>query len=180
MTSKLVQKHPMKGSREFQIIDDEIQCTIKSPFKTETFNVILDILEEEPIRTSSMLSFKSKVNKEPLVEFFLDKPDKGTFDSFVNYLQLKIIENDFGRFRIGETSINVDVARLDESIEMLQKYVDSAEIELFLSTLVELKTKPSDVECQNKVAKSFNELGFTQALVITYAPYINFIFSGKR
>ena len=180
MTSKLVQKHPIKGSREFQLVDDDIQCSFQSPFKTESFSVILDILDAEPVISGSTLSFISNVNKEPLVEFFLNKPDKETFDQFVENVRQKIIENDFGRFRVGENGVDIDIERLDESIEMLQKYVDPTEIELLLSALVELKTKPDDVKCQNKVAEVFNELGFAQAQVITYAPYINFIFCGNK
>jgi len=180
MTSKLVQKHPIKGSREFRLVDDEIQCTIQSPFKKESFSVILHVLEAEPVISGSTLSFISKVNKEPLVEFFLNKPDKATFDQFVENVEQKIIENDFGRFRVGNKGVDVDIVRLNESIEMLQKYVDPTEIELLLSALIELKTKPDDIKCQNSVVEAFNELGFAQAQVITYAPYINFMFSGNR
>ncbi len=181
MTSILVQKHPIKGTREFRLVDDEIQYTIQSPFKTESsLSVVLYVLDSEPVRSGSTLSFISKVNKEPLVELFLDKPDKVTFDQFVKNLRLKIIENDLGRFRVGDKTKDIDIVRLNESIEMLQKYVDPTEIELFLSTLLELKTKPDDVKYQNKVAEAFNKLGFAQAQVITYAPYINFMFSGNR
>jgi hypothetical protein len=120
------------------------------------------------------------VNKEPLVELLLNKPDKETFNQFVESLQQKIIENDFGRFRVGKKGIDVDIARLDESIEMLQTNVDQNEIKLFLSALIELKAKPDDIQCQNNVADTFNDLGFAQSQVIIYAPYINFMFSGNR
>jgi len=180
MTSILVQKHPIKGSREFRLVDDEIQCTIQSPFKTESFSVILYVLDAEPVSTGSTLSFISNVNKEPLVELFLDKPNKETFDQFVESVRLKIMENNLGRFRAGEKSADIDMARLNESIEMLQKNVDPTEIELFLSELIQLKTKPNDVKYQNNVTKAFNELGFAQSQVITYAPYINFLFCGNR
>jgi archaellum component FlaC len=180
MTSILVQKHPIKGSREFRLTDDEIQYTIKSPFKTDSLSVLFDVLNAEPVISGSTLSFISNVNKEPLVEMFLDKPDKKTFDQFVKSLQQKIIENDFGRFRVGDKGIDVDIARLDESIEMLQKNVDPTEIELLLSALIELKTKPDDIKCQNNVAEAFNELGFAQSQVIIHAPYINFMFSGYK
>jgi len=180
MTSKLVQKHPIKGSREFQIIDDEIQCTIKSPFKTDSLNVLFDVLGSEPTISGSTLSFISQVNKEPLVELFLNKPNKESFDQFIESIRQKIIENDFGRFRVGEKGIDVDIVRLGESIEMLQTNVDPTEIELLLSALVELKAKPDDIKCQNNVADAFNELGFAQSQVIIHAPYVNFMFSGNR
>ncbi len=180
MTSILVQKHPIKGTREFQLVDDEIQYTFKSPFKTNSLCVLFSVLDPEPIISGSTLSFISKVNNEPLVEMFLDKPDKKTFDQFVKNVQLKIIENDFGRFRVGEKGIDVDIARLDESIEMLQKNVDPNEIELLLSALVELQTKPDNIQYQKNVADAFNDLGFAQSQVIIYAPYINFMFSGYK
>ena len=180
MTSILLQKHPIKGSREFRLTDDEIQYTIKSPFKTDSLSVLYDVLNAEPVISGSTLSFISDVNKEPLVELFLDKPDKETFDQFVKSLQLKITENDFGRFRVGDKGIDVDIVRLDESIEMLQKNLDPTEIELLLSALIELKTKPDDIKCQNNVADAFNDLGFAQSQVIIHAPYVNFMFSGYR
>jgi hypothetical protein len=184
MTSKLVQKHPIKGTREFLLAEDEVQYSIKSPFKTDSLSVLFDVLDPEPVISGSTLSFISQVNKEPLVELLLNKPDKEAFDEFVESLRQKIIENDFGRFRVGDKGIDVDIARLDESIEMLQTNVDAtlepSEIKLFLSALVELKTKPDDLKCQKNVADTFNDLGFAQSQVIIYAPYINFMFSGNR
>ncbi len=180
MISILKQKHPIKGSREFRLTDDEIQYTTKSPFKTDSLSVLFDVLDPEPVISGSTLSFISKVNNEPLVELFLNKPDKETFEPFIKKIQLKITENDFGRFRVGDKGIDVDVARLDESIEMLQQNVDQSEIELLLSALVELKINPSDIKCQSNVAEAFNDLGFAQSQVILYAPYINFMFSGNR
>ena len=180
MTSKLVQKHPLKGTREFQLVDDEIQYTIQSPFKKGSLSVLFDVLDAEPVRSGSTLSFISKVNSEPLVEFFINKPNKETFDQFIKNLQLKIVEKGFGRFRVGHKCVDIDTVKLNQSIEMLQKYVDPTEIKSLLSALVELKANPDDVKCPNSVAKAFNELGFAQGLVITHAPYINFLFSGNR
>ena len=180
MTSKLVQKHPIKGSREFQIIDDEIQYTIKSPFKTDSLSVLFDVLDPEPIITGSTLSFKSKVNQEPLVELFLNKPNKEEFDRFVKNIRQNILDNGFGRFRVGDKGVDIDIVKLNESIEILQKTIDPTENELFLSTLAELKAKPDDVTCQSNVAEAFNNLGFAQSQVIIHAPYLNFLFCGNR
>ena len=180
MTSILVQKHPIKGTREFQLVDDEIQYTIQSPFKTSSLSVLLDILEADPVISDSTLSFVSKVNKEPLVELLLDKPDKEAFDQFVTKIRLKITENDLGRFRAGDEGVDVNLLRLNESIELLQKNVDPTEIKLLLSALIELATKPSDIECQSSVADAFNELGFAQSQVVFHAPYLNFLFCGNR
>lgn len=179
MTTTLLQKHPIKGKREFRLVDDEIQYTIQSPLRTESLSVVLNVLDSEPVISGSMLAFVSQVNREPLVELFLDKPDKETFGQFVKTMQQRIIEEDFGRFRVKDEGLHVDVARLGESIEMLQRYVNPAEIEAFLAALLELKANPDDVQCQKNVAEAFNELGFVQGQVLTYAPYVNFLLSGN-
>ena len=119
------------------------------------------------------------MNKEPLIELFLDQPDKETFDQFVKSLRLKIIEDDFGRFRVGDKGVDINIVRLNEAIEMLQKNVDPTEIKLLLSALLTLKTQPDDVQYQNNVAEAFNELGFAQSQVIINAPYLNFLFCGN-
>lgn len=180
MTSTLVQKHPIKGTRKFTLVDDEVQYTIKSPLKTDSLSVVLNVLDPEPVISGSTLSFISQVNQEPLVDLFLNKPDKETFDQFVKSMQQRIVEEDFSRLRVREKGVEVDIARLNESIEMLQKYVNPADIESLLSALAALKATPDDVACLTQVADAFNALGFVQGQVITYAPYINFLLSGDR
>jgi len=180
MISMLVQKHPLKGTREFQLVDDEIQYTIQTSFKKESLSVLLEILNPEPVITGATLSFISKVNKEPLVELLLDQPSKEIFDQFIKNLQQKIIDNDFGRFRVGDNSVDIDAGRLNETIEMLQKNIDPTEIEFLLSALLELKENIDDVKYQSKVAEAFNDLGFAQSLVIINAPYLNVLFCGNR
>lgn len=180
MTPTLSQKHPLKGSREFTLLDDEIQYTIKSPLKEESLSVVLNVLDPEPVISGSTLSFVSQVNREPLVDFFVDKPDKASFDEFVKAMQHRISEEDFSLLRVRDKGADVDVVRLDESLEMLQKFVDPAEIENLLTALLALKANPNDVGCLGDVADSFNALGFVQGQVLTYAPYINYLLSGER
>lgn len=178
MIATLVQKHPIKGTREFRLVGDELEYTIQSPLKTESLSVVLCVLDPEPVISGSTLAFVSQVNREPLVELFLDRPDKETFDQFVETMRIRITEEDFGRLRVRDKGVPVDVDGVNESIEMLQTYVNPAEIDKLLAALVELKAKPDDVECLTNVADAFNELGFVQGQVITYAPYINFLLSG--
>lgn len=178
MTAALVQKHPVKGVREFKLVGDELQYTIRSPLKTESLSVVLCVLDPEPVMSGSTLAFLSQVNREPLVELFRDRPDKETFDQFVETMRLRIIEEDFSRLRVRDKDVAVDVGRVGESIEMLQTYIDPAEIDTLLAALMELKAKPDNVECLVNVVDAFNELGFAQGQVITYAPYINFLLSG--
>ncbi|MEJ2317299.1 MAG: hypothetical protein P8Y83_10170, partial [Gammaproteobacteria bacterium] len=96
MTATLLQKHPIKGTREFRLVGDELEYTIKSPLKSESLSVVLSVLDSEPVVSGSMLAFVSQVNREPLVELFLNKPDKESFDAFVSTLRQRISEEDFG------------------------------------------------------------------------------------
>ena len=180
MTATLLQKHPIKGTREFRLVGDELEYSIQSPLKKESLSVVLSVLDSEPVISGSMLAFVSQVNREPLVELFLDKPDKETFDEFVSTMRRRIAEEDFGRLRVRDKGGPVEVDRVSESLEMLQTYVNPDEIDTLLSALAELKAKPDDVQCLAKLADAFNELGFVKAQVITYAPYINFLLSGDN
>ena len=177
MITKLTQKHVLKGSREFEIVGDEVRYEIKSPLKTESLSVVLYILNSEPVISGSMLSFVSTINQEPLVELFLNKPDKETFDRFVSTLSRRIIEEDFSRLSVSDKCVDVDIEQLSISIEMLQTYLNPGEIGALLDALSELKAKPDDMKCLGKVADAFNDLGFEQGQVLTYAPYINFLLS---
>ena len=178
MITTLVQKHPIKGTREFRLVDDELEYTIQSPLKKESLSVVLCVLDPEPVISGSTLAFVSQVNREPLVELFLNKPDKETFEQFVGTLRQRIAEEDFSRLRVRDKRVAVDVDGVTESIEMLQTYVASNEIDNLLSALQELRDNPDDLECLVNVADAFNELGFVQGQVITYAPYINYLLSG--
>jgi hypothetical protein len=180
MTSTLLQKHPVKGTREFKLMDDEVHYTAQSPLKQESLSVVLSVLDPEPVVSGSTLSFVSQVNREPLVEFFLDRPDKETFEQFIAVMRRRITEEDFSRLRVSGDAVDVDTERVRESIEMLRTYVDPAEIAPFLSTLAALEASPEDAKCLSDVAEAFNDLGFAQGQVVTYAPYIAFLLSGAR
>jgi hypothetical protein len=178
MTTRLSQKHAIRGSREFELVDDEVRYTIKSSLRTDSLSVVLNVLDPEPVRSGSTLSFVSRVNREPLVELFLDKPDRETFDQFVSSMQRRIIEEDFGRPSIPDKGVDVNVDAVAESIEMLLRYADPQEIEALLAALEELKQKPDNPQSLKRVAEAFNELGFAQGQVLAYAPYISFLLSG--
>ena len=178
MTTRLAQKHAIKGSREFELVDDEVRYIIKSPLRTESLSVVLNVLDPEPLISGSTLSFVSQVNREPLVELFLDEPDRETFNQFVSTMRRRIIEEDFGRLRVLDKGVDVNVDGVTESIDMLLRYVDPQEIETLLAALEELKQKPDNPQCLKRVAEAFNELGFTQGQVLLYAPYINLLLSG--
>ncbi|MGD2020915.1 MAG: hypothetical protein PVJ47_07660, partial [Thiohalocapsa sp.] len=178
MTTRLAQKHTIKGSREFELVDDEVRYIIKSPLRTESLSVVLNVLHPEPVISGSTLSFVSQVNREPLVELFLDQPDRETFNQFVSTMRRRIIEEDFGRPRVPDKGVDVNVDGVAEAIDMLRRYVDTQEIEALLAALAELKQTPGNPQCLQRVAEAFNELGIAQGQVLLYAPYINVLLSG--
>ena len=176
---ELQQKHPLKGSREFKLDVEEIHFTISSPLRNDSLTVPLHVLDAKPVITDSIMKFVSQINKEPLVELFIDSPDKSSFDLFIEALKQRIADEDFSRFRVADDGVKVDPARLDESIRMLKQYVNLNEIESLLAALFALQANPSDVACQRNVADAFNELGFMQGQVLTYAPYLNNLLFGN-
>jgi len=70
------------------------------------------------------------------------------------------------------------LAELNTAIEMLHTYLNTAEIEPLLGALEALKAKPEDEKCLGDLADAFNNLGFVQGQVLTYAPYISFLLAG--
>lgn len=93
----LIQKHLLKGTQEFELLDEEIRLKIKSPFKSKTNSVPYVILNPEPVTTGSLLEFHSKVKCGPLLSFYIDKPNKEEFTAFIAELKSRI-EKEFGDF----------------------------------------------------------------------------------
>lgn len=72
---------------------------------------------------------------------------------------------------------SIKVADIDMAIEMLQTYLDAADIEHLVSSLETLKTEPQNEIFQNAVTQAFNQLGPLQGAALTYAPYLNIFVS---
>ncbi len=84
MTYKFSQKHPFKGSQEFEIIGDVINLRLKKPFKDERIKtVMLAMIDPKPVINKSILEFHSRVPCNPLLALFINKPNKQEFDAFV-------------------------------------------------------------------------------------------------
>lgn len=177
MTTTLVQKHPIKGTREFALVEDTVEYRSSGPLGKEEHTVVLCVLNSQPVVSGSMLQFVSQINQEPLVELFIDKPDKQTFDDFVDKMSRRIDEEDFSRLRVKEKT-TVDGQAVGIAIDMLTSYVTSDEIKPLVSAMQALKENPDDIDTLAKVADEFNKLGLEQGQVLTYAPYLNFILSG--
>ncbi len=71
----------------------------------------------------------------------------------------------------------VNVARLGEAIDMLERHLDTADLQVLMSALKALQAAPSHEPCFVAVVNAFNQLGFRQGAVLTYAPYISVLFS---
>ncbi len=200
MSLKLFQKHLLKGTQEFEIIEDTVVIKSKSPFKREeTLTVMLTVLNAEPVIDRSSLHFTSRVNSEPLVSLYLGKPDTASFNAFVGVLKQKI-QDEFNAFSGlksarsaphmsgNEFAAPVDFDDADESGEsrwepkkinpqqvedallMLGTYMNLDEIGPFVATLKALKEDPDNAGLMADMVKAFNELGPRQGAVLSYAP----------
>jgi hypothetical protein len=202
MSTKLTQKHLMKATHEFEIVDDHIDICIKSIFKKnkqETLTVTLAVLKPEPVIKKSHLEFVSRVNGEALISLALSNPNVAEFNDFVNTLKKMalaeyhsisgisvkakpaVLNNGFSEepLEFSETSPadistakKIDVASIKHSIEMLQTYVHNNDVKPLISALESLHQAPRDHSKLVEVATVFDSLKTSQGAVLTYAPYI--------
>jgi hypothetical protein len=203
---KLIQRHLFKGTREFEIVDDYVVFRSKAPFKeVEELTVMLTVLNPEPIITRSSLDFTSRVNGETLLSFYLGKPNAQEFNAFIGALKDKAL-NEYQSFA-GLKSSNasaalganvydeppsfddpeqemaakyrkdLDVARIDEAIQMINTYLKTDDMRPLLTALEALKGEPQNESRQIDVIRAFNALGPSQGAVLTYAPYVGILLS---
>ena len=71
----------------------------------------------------------------------------------------------------------VNPERVDDDIAMLKTYLAEDEIQPLLNSLETLKAEPQSAVAFQKVIDAFNELGFNQGAVLTYAPYLKVLLS---
>ena len=89
---KLVQKSLLKGTQEFELLDDEVRVRIKGPLKSKELSVPLAILNPEPQTEGSYLHFHSRVKCGPLLSLYLNKPNPAEFNAFVDALKDKALK----------------------------------------------------------------------------------------
>lgn len=178
MTEKLSQKHAIKGKRTFELVGDEVNVHIDMPFLDKEYTVVLSSLEPEPVVSGNTLAFVSGVNREPLVELFIDRPDPASFKAFVELLAQRVREEDIGKAGVGAAARQVDVDQLQESIDMLTTYADGDEFTALLDSLNALKASPTDPDRLEQMFSAFNALGPLQGAVLTYAPYVSRLLAG--
>jgi hypothetical protein len=204
MASRLIQKHLLKGTREFEIVDDVVNVRIKSFKNEESLTVMLSVLNPEPVIRKSFLDFTSRVNNEPLLSLYLAKPNAEEFNAFVNLLKQEA-QNAYSAFaglKSGTRSKlkgNVDEEppafetsdspyaiknkkelapqRIEEAIRMLSTHIGRQHIEAFISALEALETDPENESHLNRMVDEFEALGRSQGAVLTYAPYIGVLLS---
>lgn len=204
MKTKLTQKHLIRGTQEFEIIDDTVVMISKAPLRNEeTLTVMLSVLNTEPVISKSLLEFTSRVNNEPLLSLFLAKPNPGEFNDFVNLLKARIQEefNAFAGLKSARPSgmarnvhdeppefdtpdtqrtaqaKKISSERIAEAIRMLEEYVGASQIGPFLSVLKTLEADPENPSNLNEMITAFEALGPKQGAVLSYAPYIGALLS---
>ena len=205
MATRLVQKHLLKGTQEFEIVDDAVNVRLKSPFgQEEASTVMLAVLNSEPIISKTVLEFTSRVNNEPLLSLYLAKPTPDEFNAFVNLLKQRI-QNEFNAFAGLKSGVPAGIEgnsyeappefdeplgahkpknkktltpeNIESAIGMLKTQLDTGEIGGFLSALETLQADPMSDDHMARVVEEFQKLGPLQGAVLSYAPYIIAILS---
>lgn len=204
MAMKLVQKRLLKGTRQFEIIDDAVYVRMKGLLKEEKLTVGLGMLDPEPVVNGSELEFHGRARHEPMLTLYLNKPTAGEFNTFVDTLRQRILAEDTTPAGAeaespeapgwnvydeppefeesdetpGETGFQpVNAERVAEDITMLKTYLDEEDIKTLLEALEALKAEPGDQATFQKVVDAYNELGLQQGAVLTYAPYLKVLIS---
>lgn len=74
--------------------------------------------------------------------------------------------------KMTETDHSVTASAIDESISMLERYLDAEELAPLLRVLRELSKNPDDDALLASLAEVVDGLGMMQGAVLTYAPII--------
>ncbi|MDJ0833235.1 MAG: hypothetical protein QNJ69_06900 [Gammaproteobacteria bacterium] len=205
MTAKLIQKNLLKGTQEFEIVDDMLHVRIKKPFKEQMLTMELANLNPDPVINESSLDFYGRVKCAPLVSLYLNKPNPEAFNAFVDTLKRRATDefNAFAGLRssaqdsapggnvyeeppefdeagqpdIAEIKRKVNVDEIATAIQMLEQYVEAEDVKPLISALAALQQDPQSEANLLQVLESFNGLGVSQGAVLTYAPYVSSLLS---
>jgi len=102
MTDRLIQRHLLKGTQEFEIRDDLLRVTSRRLFGGgKTLEFVLASLNPEPVENAGRLEFYGRVKCGPMLSLDVDKPDPESFQAFVNALKTKI-RDEYGAFTGGK------------------------------------------------------------------------------
>jgi len=75
------------------------------------------------------------------------------------------------------TTNNVNVAKIEVSIQMLNEYVKEPSIEPIIAVLELMKEDSANESLLPQLSEKFDQIGITQGAVLTYAPYIGILVS---
>ena len=67
---------------------------------------------------------------------------------------------------------NIDPVKIDDAIQMLNKYIKDSCIKPLISLLEALKKEPDNKSLLAQVSAALNDLGVMKGAVLTYAPYV--------
>jgi hypothetical protein len=99
---KLTQRSLLGGTQTYEIRDDLLRVTSSAPLKGEkVLDFVLASLNPEPVRNGDRLEFYGRVKCGPMVSLRVDKPDRASFEAFVERLGAKIRE-EYGAFTGGK------------------------------------------------------------------------------
>ena len=105
MTTKLVQRHLLHGTQEFEILDDMLRVTTSGPFRgKKMLDFVLATLNPDPVLDKDRLEFYGRVKCGPMLSLYVNKPDPDTFAAFVDSLKAKIRE-EYGAFTGGKEPV---------------------------------------------------------------------------
>jgi len=206
MTTRLTQRHLLKGVQHLEIVDSELTIRRKSPFRPEVnLRIPLAVLNPEPLPGAAVVSFASRASGQVLVSLAVGRPDQRTFNDFVNELRSRVLNAAGGvpglpadvPDRVPDGNVHdappeldddhdpiavrirqeVNPDELEQAIGMLRSYVTDARVVPFIEALENLKADPADEARRIEVARLFEALGIGQGAVLTYAPYLGFLLS---
>lgn len=70
---------------------------------------------------------------------------------------------------------SIDVVRIEESIQLLNQFLNEPAVYPLVSDLEALKNDPGNASLLDALTKTFATLGVSQGAVLTYAPYVGII-----
>ena len=159
------------------------------------------MLEPEPVINKPYVEFYSRAEAWPLLSLFMDKPNTDELNAFVVALQQRVLEASSGfsdfdvdsqpagnagnvfaelpefeesdQKRVNYNGKSIDSVKIENAIQMLERYVADEEVRPLLSAMKALKEEPQNESCMEQVVSAFNDLGIVQGAVLTYAPYVS-------